>query len=80
MLLHHDEDVEVYVNGALIHRARGHVTAYRRIELTEQMRASFWRGANTVAVHCLQTAGGQYIDAGFAEDSGDSHRFFAGNR
>jgi hypothetical protein len=67
MLVYHDEDVEVHVNGRLIFREGGHVTAYHAIEVTEEMRRSFRRGRNTVAVHCRQTAGGQYIDVGFIE-------------
>lgn len=61
--LHHDENVEVYLNGALICQREGYVTTYLPIPLREiKLRA----GRNVIAVHCRQTGGGQYVDLGLA--------------
>lgn len=67
LLVHHDEDVEIYVNGVLAGRASGYVTEYDLLDLTPEGRAALKTGENTLAVHCKQTGGGQYIDVGFVE-------------
>ncbi|GIV01321.1 MAG: beta-galactosidase [Fimbriimonadales bacterium] len=59
--LHHDEDVEVFLNGERILTRSGYVTAYQWIRLGA---ASLLRGRNVLAVHCRQTTGGQYVDVG----------------
>jgi len=65
LAVHHDEDVEVYVNGVEIYHAPGFVTQYEILPLDDAAKKAFKAGKNTVAVHCHQTAGGQYIDVGF---------------
>lgn len=61
---YHDENVEVYINGAEILRRRGFVTSYDELILPQEALAALRPGKNTVAVHCRQTIGGQYIDIG----------------
>jgi Domain of unknown function (DUF4965)/Domain of unknown function (DUF1793)/Domain of unknown function (DUF5127) len=63
--LHHDEDAEVYINGALALRAGGFVSAYDVFPLTTEGRAALKPGNNLIAIHCHQTTGGQYVDLGF---------------
>ncbi|MBN1418776.1 MAG: DUF4965 domain-containing protein [Planctomycetes bacterium] len=65
--VHHDEDAQVYINGILACRARGYTTGYEEFEIRPEAAATFRRGTNTIAVHCRQTTGGQYIDAGLVE-------------
>ena len=65
MSIHHDEDVEVYVNGQQIFSEPGSLTQYETVSLSDEVRKVFRVGKNTVAVHCHQTIGGQYIDVGF---------------
>lgn len=62
--LFHDEDAEVFVNGARLLRRRGYVTAYGDVELDASQRALFRPGRNTLAVSCRQTGGGQGLDVG----------------
>ncbi|MCW5555823.1 MAG: DUF4965 domain-containing protein [Verrucomicrobiae bacterium] len=62
--LHHDEDVEIYLNGTLALRASGYVTGYDAFPLNEAGNAALKPGRNVIAVHCRQTGGGQYIDLG----------------
>lgn len=63
LLIHHDEDASVYLNGSLIASLSGFTTNYRTIEFGPA-EAKFARvGDNLLAIHCKQTGGGQYIDA-----------------
>ena len=62
--VHHDETAEIYVNGQKIWASTEWTETYSRIELDAQARAAFQKGDNVIAVHCHQTAGGQYIDVG----------------
>jgi len=63
----HDEDVEIYLNGVLAGSAAKYTTDYVQIPMNEEGRAALKPGRNTIAVHCHQTVGGQFIDAGIAE-------------
>jgi hypothetical protein len=63
----HDEDVEIYINGVLAGSASGYNTSYMPIDMTPDGRAALKPGKNTIAVHCHQTVGGQFIDVGIAE-------------
>lgn len=67
--LHHDEDVEVYINGVLAFSAVGWTTGYEAFDLSKAGRAALKSGKNLVAVKCRQTSGGQYIDLGFVKVS-----------
>ncbi len=60
--LHHDNDCEIYLNGQLIHAAKGHTTKYERVVLDQRAVEALKVGRNVIALHCRQRAGGQYID------------------
>ncbi|MFQ6096318.1 MAG: glycoside hydrolase family 2 TIM barrel-domain containing protein, partial [Armatimonadota bacterium] len=62
--VHHDEDAEVYVNGKMVATLKGYTTDYVLHEATEALREALVVGENTLAVHCHQTVGGQFIDVG----------------
>ena len=66
----HDEDVEIYLNGILACRDGGFLTGYDDFEIDAAAAASLKPGENVIAVHCRQTAGGQFIDVGLVEDKG----------
>jgi hypothetical protein len=62
--MHHDENAEVYLNGVLAVKVSGFVSSYDELDLTPASIATLKPGRNVMAIHCHQTAGGQYIDAG----------------
>ena len=63
----YDEDTEVYINGVLAIAIAGYNTSYDLFDISEEaLNAIKLSEDNTIAIHCKQTAGGQYIDAGFS--------------
>lgn len=65
--LHHDEDVQIYVNGNLLLERKNHITDYQRIALSSGQITLFEPGKkNLIAVHCHQSGGGQYVDLGIS--------------
>ena len=63
--IHHDEDAEVYLNGKLVTTLKGYTVGYEEIPLPPEAQRILQQGGRIVlAVHCRQTAGGQYIDLG----------------
>ncbi len=62
--VYHDEDITVYLNGALALHRVGHATEYQPFDLPIEARAAIRPGRNLIAVHCLQTAGAQFVDVG----------------
>lgn len=62
--VHHDEDAEIYLNGVLASKLPNFIDHYDQFDILPQALATLKPGTNTLAVHCHQTVGGQYIDVG----------------
>ena len=65
--VHHDEDVEIYINGVLAAKATEFTVDYEEMVITPEGRRALKPGKNVMAIHCKQTKGGQYIDAGIVQ-------------
>jgi len=64
VVLAHDEDVTVYLNGVEAASVPGYSTGYVMVPVNEQGARALISGSNVIAVRCQQTKGGQAIDVG----------------
>lgn len=64
LVIHHDEDVEVFFNGVPALKMDQFRTGYRVFPIHPEARAALRPGPNHIAVHCTNRAGGQFIDVG----------------
>ena len=64
LMVHHDDDAEIYLNGVLAAKLPGYATGYEPVWIHPAAAATLRAGPNTLAVHCHQVRGGQYIDVG----------------
>lgn len=68
-----DEDYEMYINGVLAATGAGYVTSYQDITISAEAKAAInWGGNNLIAIHCIQTSGGQKIDLGIFSENATS--------
>jgi hypothetical protein len=72
LIVHHDDDVEISINGVPAAKATGATSTYETLPLNAKALAALRTGKNLLAVHCKQTTGGQYIDVGMVELSATS--------
>lgn len=62
LLVHHDENAEVYINGQAVAVLKGYTDQYQVVPIPASQRSALKSGQNLLAVHCSQTTGGQFID------------------
>ena len=64
LYIYHDEDAEVYINGVLAATCSGFNGQYETLPIRDKALATLKATDNTIAIHCRQSEGGQYIDVG----------------
>lgn len=76
LYMHHDENCEVYINGVKAVVRDDFTSGYGVIAMSpESQKALVANGKNVIAIHCKQTKGGQYIDAGISVLTKDKPAF-----
>src|SRR5262249_30117308 len=73
LLLDHDDNAEVYINGVLALKAPG-VSGYEEMPLNAEARLGLKPGKNVFAVHCHNVTGPQNIDVGIVAVKGNAAR------
>jgi hypothetical protein len=66
--LHHDDDAEVYLNGEKINVSPGANGDLLPVEVPGDLADKLKAGENVLAMHCVNTGGGSWLDAGFSDE------------
>ncbi len=62
LLIHHDEEAEIFINGQKVAAVEKWITEYKILPLSDDAQKALKSGENLLAVHCHQNGGGQFID------------------
>ena len=62
LIVHHDDEIAIWVNGKLVAQAGGYVVEYGELPVRGEIREALRQGENQIAVFCRQDFGGQYVD------------------
>jgi hypothetical protein len=67
--INHDDDVEVYLNGEIIYTCGDcRVRKYQNYVLPDLIKSRLRKGKNVLAMHCLNSRGGSWLDAGLLNE------------
>lgn len=66
--LHHDDNVAAYINGVLAYKADGWNNSPELFKISDAAKSALKKGENVLAIHCENTAGGAYLDAGLVDE------------
>ncbi len=66
--LRNDDNVEVYLNGEMVYSTIGWTSDYKLIPIKDKIKNKLKNGDNVLAIHCANTAGGSWLDAGLVEE------------
>ena len=66
--LHHDEDVEIFLNGQAVYQETGWLNDYGVFYISDEYKSVLHPGVNVLAATCRNTDGPGYIDVGLAVD------------
>ncbi len=64
LLVFHDDDVEVYINGILAVQQKNYTTGFMMFDILPAAKKALKKGKNIIAMHCNSTKGGQHLDVG----------------
>ncbi len=63
----HDDDVDVFLNGERIYSKEGANSKFVLTDLNETIKSNLRSGRNLLALHCVNTGGNSFLDAGIVE-------------
>ncbi len=66
--LHHDDEAEVYINGKKVNEQGGANGDLQYFTLSDDAVSALKKGENVLALHCTNTGGGAWLDAGLADE------------
>jgi len=66
--LYHDDNVEVYLNEEKVYSKVGWTSDFQLIPLSDNIKTKLKKGQNILAIHCANTAGGAWLDAGLLDE------------
>lgn len=67
--LNHDDNVEVFLNGAKIYEKTGWTSSFQYLPVSKKALKT---GQNVIAIHLANTAGGRFLDFGLADKLKDN--------
>ena len=66
--LQHDDDVVVFINGALVYSKKDWTGKFIYIPISDQIKQQLKIGKNLIAIHVTNIAGNSWLDAGIVEE------------
>ena len=65
--MQHDDNIQVYLNGEEIYKCNCWNGKIENYKMDDAVKSKMKKGKNVLAIHIANTAGGSWLDAGFAD-------------